>query len=105
MLKKLWNGDIPLVKTFWIYGWLVRSIFYFLINTLSLPQSFLLILIPIEESYVFIQLIGTWKSATKYRGRNIWKNLARIWVVIAFVFLLIGIIQFLEILVRLLSKA
>lgn len=72
MLRKLWNGNIPLVKTFWIYGILINTVYIWAIILLigvtkDMKYGFIFIMLSpaIQKLYLFIQIIGTWKSASK----------------------------------------
>ena len=100
-LVKLFRGDISLPITYWVFGVLIGNIGFLGLNKLLelnffnlashkysdqlfLTYNFIVILLT-----AFI-LIAIWRSAKKYDGPEIWKNLARIAVVIGAIKVLYG---------------
>ena len=73
-LRKLISGDYPLALTFW--GGFLTMVFFSFILARALgydSEVFHRILI---TPIAFFFLISIWRSAKKYQGNKIWKNLA-----------------------------
>ena len=92
LIKKLWQGNIPLVKTFWLYGvcangLIVATMNYFLVyNKQALSTSVVYITIwaiiafsIIYFPYIFISI---WRSANKYPGHRAYAIAAKLVVII-----------------------
>jgi hypothetical protein len=88
LIKRIWNGELPLVKVYWVYGVLVGllikvfvevSYSFVSINHLQFYSYFLIaILIP----YQLLISVGIWRSATVYTKNKVWAVLAKIAAVI-----------------------
>ena len=89
-LIKLYLGELPLWKSYWVY--------YFLGNLIvSLPQLFFLILqihtfvytmtlyLVLNIVFYIITCIGVWKSSLRYNGTKILSFLARFVIVIGII--------------------
>lgn len=88
-IKKLWRGEYSLVITYWVFNVLIGNVV--LGNIISFID-------PIKNSYVFIvglglyilytliAVVGLWKSASSYKGNELWKILAKISAVIGVIF-------------------
>ena len=93
-ISRLWKGDIPLVRTFWIF-WVIPPIaFPFIQGLLTftlgplLGALFLLIWFAFSLSFAVYQIIctkGLWSSATKYNGKKIWAIGAKLFVILGIV--------------------
>jgi hypothetical protein len=81
LIKRIWNGELPLVKVYWLYGVAFGSfiaIFSVLIKDYSTGLIVLTVaLIP----YQILVVVGTWRSANAYKNKKIWAVLAKIHVV------------------------
>lgn len=83
IVSNIWRGNYPLRKMFWIFL-LVPLLFADLVAfglALFIPDETLSLRIigfvyPVICLYNFITLRGTWKSASNYTGRKMWKALA-----------------------------
>jgi hypothetical protein len=80
----LWRGEIPLVKTFWVWFTLVGGTLGILTSLISVPfyqatgSTFFSILDIAFSFLLFGYLaIATWRSARYYKGRRVWPILAR----------------------------
>jgi hypothetical protein len=89
-IRMMWNGDIPLWKSFWIWGVLGSAL-------LQAPLTYLSIVIFSENQtqfaaiyYLFIFFMiayysliigGTWRSAGNYNGKVFIKYIARLFVI------------------------
>lgn len=63
LIRDLWRGDVPLVKTYWLFG-VVAGIFF-----------------RIAFAYGVFISFATWKSANKYRGQQRYAILAKVAVI------------------------
>jgi hypothetical protein len=107
MLKKIWNGKYNLSKSYWFFGniipfFLFLAIFLVAIYfqehrlesllalrfnpSLLFQKIILLIMTSIFFAYCFIATIGVWRSSNNYVGKKIWSILAKISIVLAFLF-------------------
>ena len=78
-----WNGDVSLVKSYWLIGVLltigVVLVATFLVIAVGLPYEAMFgIYIP----WVIYITVGVWRSADKYKGPKFWAILAKIAMVI-----------------------
>lgn len=100
-LKKIWNGDIELAKTFWLVNILgtivvgtplfLGDVYYSGLN--ELLSLIVLIFIPIFAAYFIFATVSTWRSATKYITLKKKKKQSTIWGYSAKVVLAIGILR------------
>ena len=85
LIINLWAGDVPLVRTFWIFGVFVVVVFVYVPPIFYLSGS--LPTIPairalsaahfwISLIYVFFVIVAIWRSAIKYEGSKIWSFMA-----------------------------
>ena len=91
IIKALWRGNIPLVKTFWLYGFsvtllLVTTMNYFLIynkQALSASVVYISIWVLIAFSIIYFPyiFISIWRSANKYQGLQLYAIAAKIIVI------------------------
>tara|TARA_B100000029_G_scaffold459116_1_gene489015 strand:+ start:729 stop:1058 length:330 start_codon:yes stop_codon:yes gene_type:complete len=72
LIKRLWNGEIPLVKTYWIYGVIfsnIAALILFSLMTASIESNFFIgyeiarILTLLISVHVIVSI---WNSAGKY---------------------------------------
>ena len=74
LIKKIWNGDLNLTKTFWLVFVVGTGIFNVISviiemnydNMGEIGAFFSLIFIFLFFSYLVYSYVATWKSATKY---------------------------------------
>ncbi len=93
-----WKGELSLPRTYWIDSILAGPILIVLYqiilkiggeNVYSLLLALLLILTP---GKIWL-LVGTWRAANNYNNSKFWKILAKIWVIISGVGVLLNIIR------------
>ena len=107
-MTKLWKGEYPLWKTFWIFGMAVPAVFMFLVMAILIIVGMdgMMTLSPTAESmmpvmktymrnftvvlavllvYQFFLAVGLWRSANDYDGPGIWRTLVKIMVVFYFI--------------------
>ena len=89
-LLKLFKGDLPLYKSYWIYyvlGNFLISAPLLLVTKFQIQKfiySFSLYLV-INLIYYFSSCIGVWRSSQRYKGNKILAFLARFVVVIGII--------------------
>ena len=78
LLKKFFNGEVTLWKSywlvFWLLGWLVflAAIFLFKGNMVGILITLI---------WAAYTAIGVWRSSNNYQGKKVWSILAKIAVV------------------------
>lgn len=82
LLKRLVNGDIPLWKTYWLYGVLSGILFNVAYQIIPQTNGPVVAVMLINVVWTFFIVPGIWNSAGKYQGPAIWSTLARIAVVL-----------------------
>ena len=86
-LLKLFKGDLPLYKSYWIYYVLVNFLIsapLLLVTKIHIQKfiySFSMYLV-LNLIYYFTSCIGVWRSSQKYKGNKLLSFLARLIVVI-----------------------
>jgi hypothetical protein len=88
-IRQLWNGEIGLRHAFWdytvIYGSLLNlatTFAAFGAYAAGWPLVIAVVIFFLPLPYNLLQVVSVWRSAERYRGPDIWANLARIAVVI-----------------------
>ncbi len=89
-ISKLWKGEIPLVKTFWLF-WLLPAVAFPVIQSILafaiapiLGVLYLFIYFFIGIAFAIYQVIcikGVWLSATNYTGKSIWSIASKILII------------------------
>tara|TARA_Y100000996_G_C22554509_1_gene655014 strand:+ start:2219 stop:2566 length:348 start_codon:yes stop_codon:yes gene_type:complete len=86
-LIKLFQGQLPLYKSYWVYyvlGNFLISAPLLLVTKFQIQKfiySFSLYLV-INLIYYFTSCLGVWRSSQKYQGNKAWAFLSRLVVVI-----------------------
>ncbi len=89
LLRRLWHGDVPLRQTFWVAGLATNLAFRVgLVILASLPRNGLVETVAIAlalvyMAYLVFSAVAIWRSAGQYRGAPSWRNLARLWVILS----------------------
>lgn len=99
MLKKLWDGEFSLVKTYWLFYVLMWNLALlplavFRQTSQSTQDSYLilgLLLAVIFITYGCVVLVGLWRSANKYGGWWLWVNLAKVVALLGVVIVAVSI--------------
>jgi hypothetical protein len=93
-LRRIWRGEIPLVRAFWLWGVAALTLitmgahFLLIPVVLAAPSAalFVTVLLAIGAiGYQFAVSLGIWRSAGRYVGPKAWALLARGAVVLSFV--------------------
>lgn len=71
-LTELWNGNIPLVQTFWLYYFVGIFVVRLVASAIG-PVGALLIL-----GWAGFMVLPIWRSADKYTGKPIFALLAKV---------------------------
>lgn len=95
-ITRLFNGDISLAVTYWIFGVIIGNVIFGTLYSVieskyieivskigTLPINIFII---ITLAYNIFILIAIYRSAVKYNGNKIWSILARILVIINTIF-------------------
>lgn len=114
-IKKLWQGEYTLSKSYWFFGNIVPLFFFIflisfsllcqenvldaLLNLKFIPPLFYQKIIIIFVCIVFliysvISTVGIWRSANKHQGKKHWAILAKITIFIALFSYIKDIIKF-----------
>ena len=91
LIRRLWRGNIPLARTFWLYGVcvnlsVVATMNYFLVynkQALSTAVVYISIWAIIAFSIIYFPyiFISIWRSANKYQGHRFYTIAAKIIVI------------------------
>lgn len=89
-LRCLWRGELPLSTAFWTfvcgYGLFINLVFTALslalyLNFKAVVPAIIAHLVPLP--YFVVALVGTWRSADRYRGHPLIAYLAKVALVLA----------------------
>jgi hypothetical protein len=87
MIIQLWRGEIPLWKTFWLFGMggglvLGLPIFSAMLALTDVPDDTTASIFLAALSFLLVYLIwvfvGIWRAANRYSGEKAWAVLAKI---------------------------
>lgn len=91
-LKRLWRGEFSLAKTYWFYGVLIQVVVILLLGAVGALAEYSIFwaILTIAGGialllYMFVVLVGIWRSADRYEGEQAWAVLAKVAVVVGFV--------------------
>jgi len=90
-IRDLWGGNFGLARTYWYYGVVVNlslSVFVYLLKGLFGDLLFLPFLI-LSLMYAVISSVGTWRAAGRYDRSKLLAALAKIAVVVVWLYPLI----------------
>jgi hypothetical protein len=88
LIGRLWRGEVPLGRTFWLFGvalGVALSQLAFRLNVIPPPRSALVgwaaaVVTAVAGVYILSVAVAIWRSADRYRGRPVWAVLAKITV-------------------------
>ena len=104
IVNKLWLGELSLSRSYWFFGNIVPFFFFVvifsaiftfhenpidaLITSQILPKNIIgkiviFFLYFLFFTYVLISIVGVWRSSNKYHGREIWKILSKIAIIVS----------------------
>jgi hypothetical protein len=109
LIRSLLNGDIPLVQTYWLYGFLGGTLVQFPVRLLEYNLSnaaysenanfatlaLIIVFSTLSFFYSVFMFVAIWRSANKYHGPSYWVLLAKGMVVIGIAFVVLKIVTFL----------
>jgi hypothetical protein len=82
-LRALWNGDVPLFDTFWVYYFAI----VFILSALSSIDGVIGVLFNIVMlGWAGFMVRPIWMAADRYKGERIWATAAKILAVLLAVF-------------------
>jgi hypothetical protein len=91
-LARLWKGDKGLAKTYWGYGFL-GGLLWGIPLSLVVPGSGLaMTVVALFVIFLIVVNVGTWRSASQYKGPKIWSVLAKASVATPIACLIVGAI-------------
>jgi hypothetical protein len=80
LLKTLWRGDIPLVITYWLFGFVGSLVIYGISTELFNATSNKLVKLSMLAAIVAYQVLVTvsiWRASKKYKGKRGYAVLAQ----------------------------
>ncbi len=84
-LRRLWRGELPLVRAFWDYAVLYGGALNLLVGVGHLavltqdPPGWLAVgMVFLPWPYNFLVFVAVWRSADAYAGPRLWANLAQV---------------------------
>jgi hypothetical protein len=92
-LGKMWRGEIPLVRAFWLWGVVALALLTFGVQLLFIPivmaapsaAMFVMLVLGVGAfAYQIAVSLGVWRSAGRYTGAKVWAMLARGAVILSF---------------------
>jgi hypothetical protein len=98
LLQSLWYGEVPLWRTYWIYGVVFTQLVFglggaLLVVLVGSRLVAVVYLACLAVAIVFI-LVSIWRSAGNYTGPRIWALLARIACIFGSLSLIRGLYTF-----------
>ncbi len=84
LLENLWEGNLGLVTTYWVYGVLGGIVWGVSIAALKPdPEGDLVKLVwLLFACYYFVVYVGTWQAANKFVGNKAWAILAKFAIIV-----------------------
>lgn len=89
VVRRLWTGEVPLVRAFWDYGIIGGTALNALTTVSAMAllaseglEAAALALFALPIPYNLLVVVAVWRSAKAYGGRPIWANTARIAIVL-----------------------
>lgn len=79
IIQQLWNGQVPLFQTFWLYYFAVIAVLHILAGVLGFMAPILILLKIIWAGFMIKPI---WLAADKYAGEKIWATLAKIFAIL-----------------------
>ena len=102
LIRNLWRGDVPLVKTYWLFG-VVAGIFFNIVFAYIEYQSavfstglgpiFVLGLVVFVFTYTVFIFFATWRSANKYQGLQRYAILAKVSIIFGVMALIKAVLE------------
>jgi len=94
IITRLWKGDVRLVITFWVFWWLVGFIVLICSIIIETYTGIPNLSTFLSTIYTIFMMVALWRSANKYIGHIIWRNLAQLWVVLAWLSLIAILVDY-----------
>lgn len=84
LLEKLWEGNLGLAMTYWVYGVLGGIVWGVGIAALKPdPEGDLIKLVwLLFACYYFVVYVGIWQAANKFGGSKVWAILAKFAIIV-----------------------
>ena len=93
LISNFFNGNIKLWKSFWFVGfgypYLLGIVYAIVVYLLGLQLKDALYIIPsVFLACHILATIGVWRSANKYKGKKIFGILAKLFMLIGFIYII-----------------
>lgn len=89
LVRRLWAGEVPLVRVFWDFGIIGGTALNALTTVLSLAllaadglETAALAAFALPIPYNLLIVVAVWRSASAYQGRRLWAGLARLAIIV-----------------------
>ncbi len=94
-ITNLWNGNESLVTNFWVFYIIGGTIVS--LPAIVLPETSYAILffVPFQFVYLILVIVGTWRSASKFKPKKkqwAWGTIAQVYIVLSVLRMLIGVV-------------
>ena len=94
-ITNLWNGNESLVTSFWVFYIIGGTIVS--LPAIVLPETSYAILffVPFQFVYLVLVIVGTWRSASKFKPKKkqwAWGTIAQVYIVLSVLRMLIGVV-------------
>ena len=93
-LQRLWYGEMPLERAFWVYAVvvglpinIVTSVLFLILVTADWPLAALAAGYGLSVPYNIVVTLAVLRAAKRYEGDRDWANLARIVTVVGMIIL------------------
>lgn len=81
LLSRLWNGEISLPVTYWIWGVVGNRVTFAAVlvagDSFASPL-FMVGVVACYLAYFVVTAVAIWRSSARYRGPRIWADLSRV---------------------------
>lgn len=84
LLRRLWDGDVDLAKTYWLFGYVIAFVVGLLLTmaTVLLVGWGLMGVQALMLAYSVTWAVACWRSAGKYQGPRVWAWASRATIIL-----------------------
>ena len=93
-IKSLWNGNESLGTSFWAVYFIGGSIVSIPAWVLPETSNALLFFVPFQLTYITWAIVGTWRSASKFKPKKkqwAWGTISQVYIVLSIIRILVSI--------------
>ena len=94
-VARLWRGEFSLPMSYWVWGVLGNRVSGLAVNLVASSTDSpgpTLAVGAVSIVYFVIVTVGIWRSSSRYPGRRLWRDLARVSVALALVWTIAGLL-------------